>query len=119
MLFGWESKKLRKELGFAAREVAESFYRQRIPLQSARSIYRIEQERYVKPRYVEAFRQMVGDELFNRTLAWLRNSPEGYQYRYVNAILFYKEHTDYLQSQVEDMVQSRLAQAEAYAEKSR
>ena len=116
-LFGWEFKKLREELGYTAREVAESFHRQRIPLRTARSIYRIEEERNVKPRYVEAFRQMVGEELFNQTLGWLRNSPGGYRYRYVNDVLFHREHTEHLQRQVEDLVRSRIERARSRASK--
>lgn len=82
-LFGWELKELRKELGYTAQEIANGFHEKGIPLTTARSIYRTEEDVRVKPRYVAAFRKLVGPDVFDSTLNRLRNEPGHYRERYV------------------------------------
>ncbi|MCI0447417.1 hypothetical protein L0152_29925 [bacterium] len=86
-LAGWEFRILRTELGSTAQEVADSFYQQRLPLTTARSIYRIEERSTIKPRVVAAFRKFVGTDVFDTTLQRLRNTPGWYREQDVFGIL--------------------------------
>lgn len=83
-LFGWEFRKLRKVFGYSAREFAEYLAAENAPITSSRSVYRLEEERFLPLRYIESFKRMVGVDLFNNTVTRLRNDPgqyrEGYLY---------------------------------------
>lgn len=91
-LFGWEFKSLRTELGYTASEIALQFEEQNIRLTTSRSVYRIEEGRYVKPRYVAALRKIASPEVFNSTLARLRNTPGNHCRRYILDMLRHETH---------------------------
>ncbi len=91
-LFGWEFKSLRTELGYTASEIALRFEELNIRLTTSRSVYRIEEGRYVKPRYVAALRKIASTEVFNSTLARLRNMPGNHCKRYILDMLRHETH---------------------------
>jgi DNA-binding CsgD family transcriptional regulator len=71
-LAGTEFKAIRKMCGFSAREVAEFFKSQGLPVATVRTIYRIEEEGEVPLRYSEALKGLVGKPLFKQSLTEIR-----------------------------------------------
>lgn len=70
--------------GYSAREFAEYLAAENAPITSARSVYRLEEERFLPLRYVEYFKRMVGVDLFNSTITRLRNEPGPYREGYLH-----------------------------------
>ena len=77
MLTGSEFKKIREQAGFTAHEVAQYFRQHGGRIASARSVYRLEEQSGVAPRYTQALRELIGHEVFDELLRRSRQTSDG------------------------------------------
>lgn len=69
-------RSIRERCGYSAREFAEFLALLDAPITTTRSVYRLEAEQEVAPRYVDAMRAFVGPINFDHTLQRLDEEAE-------------------------------------------
>lgn len=94
ILRGWELKRLRNELGFSATEFARYLKSIGAKITTARSVYRLENRRFIQPRYIAAFTAFVGKRVYKRVLTRLRTEPGPFSSRYARTRRQEKEQND-------------------------
>lgn len=66
---GYDLKRIRERCGYTAREFANYLLVKRARITTARSVYRLEENRRIPYRYIESLKDFVGRRGFNDSLA--------------------------------------------------